>query len=135
MLGEAANENYTNKQKRMLENAWLQESKELQDLWLKNLSPRKMNSQEIEESIEYQKYDDYEDEEEEKPNSNIDETNEEKYHYKEKIEDFNEIEWNNLDDETQVVLNEHIDDILNAKNYQEQVQIAFSLIYSLAIVS
>ena len=54
----------------------------------------------------------------------------EKYHYKEKVADFNKEGWDNLDEEARVILNEHRFAILNAKNYQEQVQIVFTLIYS-----
>ncbi|KAK8881095.1 hypothetical protein M9Y10_003823 [Tritrichomonas musculus] len=73
MLGQESNQHYTNRQRRMLENAWLQESKELQDLC------------------------DYEEEE-----SLVEETNDintEKYHYKEKVADFNKEGWDNLDEE------------------------------------
>ena len=41
MLGQESNQHYTNRQRRMLENAWLQESKELQDLWLNYTSANK----------------------------------------------------------------------------------------------
>lgn len=63
----------------------------------------------------------------------VEETNDinaEKYHYKEKVADFNKEGWDNLNEEARVILNEHRFAILNAKNYQEQVQIVFTLIYS-----
>lgn len=93
-------------------------------------SSKKINAKDIEESIENndEQYSDYEEEE-----SLVEETNDinaEKYHFKEKVADFNKEGWDNLDEEARVILNEHRFAILNAKNYQEQVQIVFTLIYS-----
>lgn len=132
MLGEESNNHYTNRQRRMLENAWLQESQELQELWMTYISARKANSYELEENVEnYDQQDEkYEEEEEESINTNDNEINYEKYHYKEKIDDFYKSGWDNLDDGAQKILNDHRDDILNARNYQEQVQFVFTLIYS-----
>lgn len=132
MLGEESNEHYTNRQRRMLENARLQKSQELQELWMTYISARKVTSKELKENIENydQKDEEYEEEEEESIITNDDEVNYEKYHYKEKIDDFYKSGWDNLDNGTQKILNEHRDEILNSKNYQEQVQIVFTLIYS-----